>query len=108
MSGSVSTEGRDSTQLRRLLDAECSVVSSDNQRMPAESERAHERSSRMTLRRFSSAVDADRHDLEFWQELSAADRILLVWRLSQEQWQLAGTPTNEPGLCRSVASVRRR
>jgi len=62
----------------------------------------------VTIRRYTSAADADRHDLEFWMTLSAAERVLQVWRLSQEQWTLAGHPPDESGLCRSVASVRRR
>ena len=37
-----------------------------------------------------------------------AERVLLAWRLSLEQWQLSGHPPHEPGLCRSVARVTRR
>ena len=62
---------------------------------------------RITIRRFASARDADRHDLEFWMQLPANERVLQVWRLSQEQWTLAGHRPHESGLCRSVASVRR-
>ena len=62
----------------------------------------------MTMRRFESAAEADRHDLEYWQRIPAAERLLLVWQLSQEQWQLAGGSRYEPGLCRSVASIQRR
>ena len=72
------------------------------------SERAVARQRHMTMRRFASSADADRHDMEFWQQIPAADRVLLVWQLSQEQWQLTGRAPYEPGLCRSVASVRRR
>jgi hypothetical protein len=37
-----------------------------------------------------------------------AERILHVWQLSREQWLLHDNEAHEPGLCRSVASVRRR
>ena len=61
----------------------------------------------ITGRSFPSNADADRHDAEFWRQLPAEQRVLLVWRLSVEQWQLPGRGRDEPGLCRSVASVRR-
>jgi hypothetical protein len=76
--------------------------------MSSDLDRARERASRITVRRFASSDDADRHDLEFWQQLPVADRVLLVWQLSREQWELSGHPPYEPGLHRSVASVRRR
>jgi hypothetical protein len=62
----------------------------------------------ITTRRFSSHAEADRHDAEFWNAIPPHERVLLVWRLSVEQWQLLGRAPDEPGLCRSVASVRRR
>jgi len=62
----------------------------------------------VTVRRFASAEEADRHDLEYWRQLSDADRVLYAWQLSQELWRLRGEMTNERGLCRSVASIRRR
>ena len=71
------------------------------------SDNAASRASRMTVRRYSSATDADRHDLEFWMQIPEAERILRVWQLSQEIWQLRGDLPDEPGLCRSVARVRR-
>jgi tetratricopeptide (TPR) repeat protein len=61
----------------------------------------------MTARRFASSAEADRHDLEYWRQMSDAERVLQVWRLSLEQWQLRGGAPHEPGLCRSVARVRR-
>jgi hypothetical protein len=64
--------------------------------------------SHMTTRKFASNADADRHDLEFWRQMPPHERVLQVWRLSVEQWKLLGRPTDEPGLCRSVASLRRR
>ena len=63
---------------------------------------------RMTVRRYASAADADAHDLAFWMQLPEAERVLQAWRLSQELWRLRGEPTHEPGFSRSVASIRRR
>ena len=63
---------------------------------------------RLSVRRFSSAAEADLHDLEFWMQIPEDERPLQVWRLSLEQWQLAGHPPHEPRLHRSVTSVRRR
>jgi hypothetical protein len=80
--------------------------SDDNHVM--ESDSADARGTRITVRRYGSAADADRHDLEFWMQLPEAERILQVWRLSQEIWRLRGDLPDEPGLCRSVARVRRR
>jgi hypothetical protein len=68
---------------------------------------AASRSRRMTVRRFASAAEADRHDLEYWLSLPASERLLQVWRLSEELWRWRGEFRDEPGLCRSVASVRR-
>jgi hypothetical protein len=70
--------------------------------------RALERARRMTVRRFASAADADREDHAYWQQIPEAERALEAWRLSQELWALKGGPPHEPGLCRSVARVRRR
>ena len=62
----------------------------------------------MTVRRFASAEEADRHDLEYWLQMAPEERVLHVWRLSQELWRLSREYHHEPGLCRSVARVRRR
>jgi hypothetical protein len=62
----------------------------------------------VTVRRFASNAEADRHDAEFWRQLPADERVALVWRLSVEQWALLGRQPDEPGLCRSVARIRRR
>jgi hypothetical protein len=67
-----------------------------------------ERRGRITVRRFPSAAEADRHDLEFWATIPEAERVREVWRLSQEIWRLRGDLPDEPGLCRSVARVHRR
>jgi len=80
--------------------------SDDNHVMGSDS--ADARRARITVRRYGSAAEADRHDLEFWMQLPETERILQVWRLSQEIWRLRGDLPDEPGLCRSVARVRRR
>ena len=67
-----------------------------------------DRAKRMTIRRYPSASEADRHDLEFWMTLPEEERILQVWRLSQQIWRLRGDLPHESGLCRSVARVHRR
>ena len=62
----------------------------------------------MIVRRYTSAAEADLHDLEFWLQIPDIERVLHVWRLSQEIWRLRGDLPDEPGLCRSVARVHRR
>lgn len=62
----------------------------------------------MTVQRFSSNAEADRHDLAYWQAFPVEERIAMVWRLSLEQWQIATGERYEPGLHRSVESIRRR
>jgi hypothetical protein len=53
----------------------------------------------MTVRRFSSSAEADRHDAEFWRLIPEAERVLQAWRLSQEIWQLRGdSPDESPTL----------
>ena len=61
----------------------------------------------MTVRKFPSHAAADAYDRDYWAAIPPADRILHVWKLSQEQWLLHDGRTDESGLCRSVASVRR-
>lgn len=73
--------------------------------MPDRSER---RTAQISVRRFESAAEADRHDVEFWMQMPDAERVLHTWRLSQEIWLLRGDRAHEPGLCRTVARVQRR
>jgi hypothetical protein len=68
---------------------------------------ASNRADRITVRRYVSAAEADRH-LEYWMQLSDAERVLQVWRLSLELSRLRGDPLYEPGLYRSVARIHRR
>lgn len=72
------------------------------------SEQRRARAERIVTRRFSSSAEADRHDLEFWLQIPEEERVMQVWRLSQELWRLRGELRDEPGLCRSVARVHRR
>jgi hypothetical protein len=67
-----------------------------------------DRRARAAVRRFASADEADRHDLAYWQSIPQAERILEVWRLSEERWRLTACSPDEPRLSRSIASVRRR
>jgi hypothetical protein len=62
----------------------------------------------VTVRRFESNAEADRAESANWRALSDADRVLLAWTLSRDLWQLRGEQPCEPGLHRSVESVRRR
>src|SRR5436190_10398557 len=70
-------------------------------------DRAAERRQRMTVRRFSSHAAAEAHDREYWAAIPPDSRVLQAWKLSQEQWFLSDRRPDEPGFCRSVASVRR-
>lgn len=68
---------------------------------------AAERRQRMHVRIYPSLSAHDRDDAAYWRDIPVADRVLQVWRLSDEQWRLRGESPNEPGLCRSVARLRR-
>ena len=43
-----------------------------------------ERRSRITVRRYATAAEADRHDLEFWTQMSDGERVMEARRLSEE------------------------
>jgi len=58
------------------------------------------------VRRFGSLPEADAADREYWAALPDVERILEVWRLSEEQWRLSGQ--HESGLSRSVTRLHRR
>lgn len=60
-----------------------------------------------SARVFKSLAEHDRADAEYWAALPADVRVTQVWKLSLEQWQLHGGEAYEPGLSRSIASVRR-
>jgi hypothetical protein len=56
----------------------------------------------------SSFAEHDRHSAVYWARIPAGERVLEVWRLSEELWRLRGEFRDEPGLHRSVACVVRR
>ena len=60
-----------------------------------------------TARVFTSLAEHDRADAEYWAALPPDVRVMQVWKLSLEQWQLHSGGAYEPGLSRSVACVRR-
>ena len=51
---------------------------------------------------------ADRADRSFWRALAPEERVLEVWRLSEELWSIAKGEADEPGLCRSHTRLLRR
>ena len=59
------------------------------------------------VRIFRSHAEADAADREFWERIDPVERVADTWRLSEELWRLKGQFNDEPGLCRSVARVRR-
>jgi hypothetical protein len=71
------------------------------------SDAARQRQARMTIRRYASAAEADRHDLETWMQIAPAERVLQAWRLRQELWLLAGRPP-DPQEGQSFPPVIRR
>jgi hypothetical protein len=46
------------------------------------------------VRRFASAAEADRHDLEFWRQMPDVERMLHAWRLNLAQ--LPSAPPMNP------------
>ena len=68
---------------------------------------AADRRQRMQVRTYPSLAAHGRDDAAYWRALPVAVRVLQVWKLSEEQWRLRGEWTHEPGLCRSVARLRR-
>ena len=70
-------------------------------------EQPADRRGRMQVRVFRSHAEQARADAAYWSAIPADQRVLEVWRLSEEQWRLRGEFPDEPGLCRSVARVQR-
>jgi hypothetical protein len=66
-----------------------------------------ERRRRMTMRRFASHAEADAADLAYWREISDAERVLQVWRLSLAQWTMKGDVDDASRLRRSITRIRR-
>ena len=65
------------------------------------------RRARMQVRVYRSLAEHERDDPAYWRALPIDVRVLEVWKLSEEQWRLRGEFPDEPGLCRSVARIRR-
>lgn len=70
-------------------------------------DRVRERTARMEVRVYRSLAAHDRDDGAFWAALPVEERILQVWKLSEEQWRLRGELPDESGFPRSVARVVR-
>jgi hypothetical protein len=68
---------------------------------------AAERRQRMHVRLHRTREAHERDDAAFWAALPRAERVSLVWTLSQQQWRLRSDRRDESGLCRSVARVQR-
>jgi hypothetical protein len=62
----------------------------------------------MQVRLYRSRAEHDRDDPRYWAEIPVAERILEVWRLSEELWRLRGEFPDEPGLRRSPARLHQR
>ncbi len=71
-------------------------------------QRARERGRRISVRVFSSLAEHEAANNEYWNALSPEERVELTWCLSEELWRLRGECNDEPGLCRSLAVLRRR
>jgi hypothetical protein len=61
----------------------------------------------MRVRVYRSLEEQDRDDPAYWAAVPVATRVDEVWKLSEELWRQRGEFPDEPGLCRSVARVRR-
>ncbi len=70
-------------------------------------DRARARAARIDARVYPSLAAHDREDASFWQAIPIGERVLQVWKLSEEQWRLRGELPDESGLPRSVARVVR-
>jgi hypothetical protein len=68
---------------------------------------AADRRGRLKAQVYRSHAAQERDDPAYWAALPAEERVLEVWRLSEEQWRMRGDFPDEPGLCRSVARLRR-
>jgi hypothetical protein len=68
---------------------------------------ASERRRRIQVRVHPTLANHDREDAAYWAALPVAERVLLVWTLSERQYQLRGEIPDESGLPRSVARVHR-
>jgi hypothetical protein len=68
---------------------------------------AAERRRRIQVRVFSTQAAHEREDAAYWTALPVAERVRLVWELSELQYRLRGEIPDQSGLPRSVARVHR-
>lgn len=68
---------------------------------------ASERRHRIQVRVYPTLAAHDRDDAAYWAALPVAQRVLLVWSLSEAQYRLRGEFPDESGFPRSVARVHR-
>ncbi len=62
-----------------------------------------------TVGKYELGEESENADARFWLSIPVDQRALAVWDVSIEAWSLVDRDAaNEPGLCRSVASVDRR
>ena len=61
----------------------------------------------ITVKVCRTREEVEAADCEFWRSLSAEERLLETWRLSEELWRLKGEFPNEPRLSRHVTRVIR-
>ena len=59
---------------------------------------ADQRRARMQVRVYPSIQAHLRDDAAYWAALPAAERVMQVWRLSEEQWRLRGEFRDESDL----------
>ena len=62
----------------------------------------------ISARVYRSAAEQDADDPQWWLQIPPAERVLLCWRLSEEQYRMKGEFPDEPNLCRTITSLRRR
>ncbi|HUR34815.1 MAG TPA: hypothetical protein VM032_13530 [Vicinamibacterales bacterium] len=68
---------------------------------------ASERRQRIQVRVYPTLAAHDREDATYWAAVPVAERVLLVWTMSEAQYRLHGEFPDESGLPRSVARVHR-
>jgi hypothetical protein len=61
----------------------------------------------ISVRVYQSVAEHDADDPNWWLQMTPAERVMMVWRLSEEQYRMKGEFPDEPRLCRTITSVRR-
>jgi hypothetical protein len=57
---------------------------------------------------FRSFQEEERAEREYWNSLTPAERLDMMWQLTVDVWSFTGTPLAEPRLQRHIVSVHRR